>query len=65
LFNGGLVAQDVVRLEMDGTRVVREERLFKDLGERIRAVIQGNKGDLYLLTDESDGQILRVAPAES
>jgi aldose sugar dehydrogenase len=65
LFNGGLVAQAVVRLEMDGTRVVREERLFKDLGERIRAVIQGNKGDLYLLTDESDGQILRVAPAES
>jgi glucose/arabinose dehydrogenase len=38
--------------------------LFKDLGERIRAVVQGNKGDLYLLTDESDGQILRVAPAE-
>jgi aldose sugar dehydrogenase len=65
LFNGGLVAQDVVRLELDGTRVVREERLFKDMGERIRAVVQGNKGDLYLLTDESDGQILRVAPAES
>ncbi|GEO36736.1 glucose/arabinose dehydrogenase [Skermanella aerolata] len=64
LLNGGLVAKDVVRLELDGSRVEHEERLFGGLGERIRAVIQGNKGDLYLLTDESDGEILRVAPAE-
>ena len=38
--------------------------MLGDLGQRIRAVIQGNEGDLYLLTDESDGEILRVAPAE-
>jgi glucose/arabinose dehydrogenase len=64
LFNGGLVTKNVVRLELDGTRVVHEERLLGDLGQRIRTVIQGNEGDLYLLTDESDGEILRVAPAE-
>jgi aldose sugar dehydrogenase len=64
LFNGGLVTENIVRLELDGTRVVHEERLLGDLGQRIRAVIQGNEGDLYLLTDESDGEILRVAPAE-
>ena len=34
------------------------------LGQRIRTVIQGNEGDLYLLTDESDGEILRVTPVE-
>jgi glucose/arabinose dehydrogenase len=64
LFNGGLVTKNIVRLELDGTRVVHEERLLGDLGQRIRAVIQGNEGELYLLTDESDGEILRVAPAE-
>jgi glucose/arabinose dehydrogenase len=64
LFNGGLVTKNVVRLELDGRRVVHEERLLGDLGQRIRTVIQGNEGDLYLLTDESDGEILRVAPAE-
>jgi aldose sugar dehydrogenase len=64
LFNGGLVTKNIVRLELDGTRVVHEERLLGDLGQRIRSVIQGNEGDLYLLTDESDGEILRVTPAE-
>ena len=64
LFNGGLVTKNIVRLELDGTRVVHEERLLGDLGQRIRAVIQGNEGELYLLTDELDGEILRVAPAE-
>ena len=53
-----------MRLELDGTRVVHEERLLGGLGQRIRTVIQGNEGDLYLLTDESNGEILRVAPAE-
>jgi glucose/arabinose dehydrogenase len=64
LFNGGLVSQSLVRLELDGTRVVHEERMLGSLGQRIRDVVQGNGGELYLLTDETDGEILRVAPAE-
>jgi glucose/arabinose dehydrogenase len=64
LFNGGLVTENIVRLELDGNRIIHEERMLGDLGQRIRAVIQGNEGDLYLLTDESNGEILRVAPAE-
>ena len=63
LFNGGLVTNNVVRLELDGTRVTHEERLFDGLGQRIRHVKQGPEGALYLLTDEPDGVILRVAPA--
>ncbi|HYG90269.1 MAG TPA: PQQ-dependent sugar dehydrogenase [Azospirillum sp.] len=63
LFNGGLVADAVTRLELDGMRVTREERLFGELGKRIRDVRQGPDGALYLLTDESDGEILRVTPA--
>lgn len=63
LFNGGLVCRCVARLELDGNRVAREERLFADLGHRIRDVRQGPDGALYLLTDDDRGEILRVAPA--
>lgn len=63
LFNGGLASREVVRLELDGTRVTHEERMFRDLGRRIRQVSQGPDGALYLLTDASDGEILRIAPA--
>jgi len=64
LFNGGLVAESIVRLELEGNRVVHEERMLGDLGQRIRTVIQGQDGALYLLTDETSGEILRVGPGE-
>ncbi|UEM01891.1 PQQ-dependent sugar dehydrogenase [Skermanella rosea] len=64
VFNGGLATKDVARLELDGSRVIHEERLFEDLNQRIRAVEQGPDGALYLLTDSSSGEILRVYPAE-
>jgi len=63
LFVGALKFQLLVRLEIDGNRIVREERLLADMGDRIRDVVQGPDGYLYLLTDESDGRILRIEPA--
>ena len=65
LFVGGLAATTLVRLELDGTEVTDEERLLTDLGQRIRAVKQGPEGALYVLTDESNGQILRITPVGS
>jgi aldose sugar dehydrogenase len=62
LFVGALAAQILVRLELDGDKVVREERLLRDLGQRIRDVRMGPDGALYLLTDASAGRILRVVP---
>jgi aldose sugar dehydrogenase len=59
-FVGGLKAQTLVRLELDGRKVVREERLLQDLGERIRDVRQGPDGWLYVLTDARDGRVLRL-----
>ncbi|HWH84260.1 MAG TPA: PQQ-dependent sugar dehydrogenase, partial [Burkholderiaceae bacterium] len=59
-FVGALKAQLLVRLELDGTRVVREERLLLDFGERIRTVTQGPDGWLYLLTDSQNGRIVRL-----
>jgi aldose sugar dehydrogenase len=60
LFIGTLREQALIRLELDGTRVVREERLLTNLRERIRDVRQGPDGWLYVLTDNNDGQVLRL-----
>ena len=64
LFVGGLRSTALVRLELDGSRVTNEERLLEDLGKRIRDVVEGPDGVLYLLTDEENGEVLRISPAE-
>jgi glucose/arabinose dehydrogenase len=64
LFVGGLQAQALVRLELDGAKVVHEERLLRELGQRIRDVAQGPDGTLYVITDEDDGMILRLSPTK-
>jgi glucose/arabinose dehydrogenase len=66
LFIGGLGSTNLVRLTVDGERVVGEERLLTDLQprrERIRDVRQGPDGALYLLTDAPAGRILKLVPA--
>jgi glucose/arabinose dehydrogenase len=63
LFVGGLKSTALVRLELDGDKVVSEERLLEDLDLRIRDVAEGPDGAIYVITDESDGEILRIAPA--
>ncbi len=62
LFIGSLKFGQLVRLQLDGERVVDEERLLDGLKRRIRDVRQGPDGALYLLTDEADGAVLRVTP---
>jgi glucose/arabinose dehydrogenase len=60
LFLGALRGQSLVRLQLDGRKVVKEERLLTTLGERIRDVRQGPDGWLYVLTDNEDGKLLRL-----
>jgi aldose sugar dehydrogenase len=62
LLVGALRGQLLARLELDGTKVVREERLLTDLAERIRDVRVGPDGLVYLLTDDSRGRVLRLEP---
>jgi glucose/arabinose dehydrogenase len=64
LFVGALAGQMLVRLELNGETVTREERLLERMGERIRDVRQGPDGALWLLTDSSSGRVLRVTPAK-
>ncbi len=63
LFVGSLKFQYLARLDMDGTRVLSEERLLEDVFGRVRDVRQGPDGLIYLLTDESDGSLVRLKPA--
>lgn len=60
LFVGALRARQLVRLRLEGRRVVQQERLLQDFGERIRDVRQGPDGWIYLLTDSGDGQVVRL-----
>jgi glucose/arabinose dehydrogenase len=62
-FIGGLASMALVRLEMNGDRVVKEERYLGELHERIRDVVQGNDGYIYVITDSDRGRILRIVPA--
>ena len=65
LFIGGLASMNLVRLTVNGDTIVDEERLLKDLqpkAERIRDVLQGPDGALYLLTDSPAGRILKIVP---
>jgi glucose/arabinose dehydrogenase len=60
LVMGTLRAQVLIRLSLDGRKVVGEERLLSSFGQRIRDVRQGPDGWLYILTDGNDGQIVRL-----
>ena len=62
LFLGTLRGQTLIRLELDGSSVVEEERLLGSANSRIRDVRQGPDGLLYVLTDSADGQLLRLLP---
>ncbi len=60
LFTGALRGTHLLRLELDGRKVVKEEALLTERNTRIRDVRQGPDGWLYVLTDSSDGQIWRL-----
>ena len=62
LFVGALRDQMLVRLKLDGDKVVKEERMLKNAIGRIRDVRSGPDGYLYLLTDESNGVLARLEP---
>ena len=62
LFIGALKDRELIRLKLDGDQIVSEERLLGELDERIRDVRVGPDGYVYVLTDGSNGALLRVSP---
>lgn len=65
LFIGALADRALIRLSLEGDAIVAEERLLVPLKARIRDVRVGPDGYVYLLTDESDGKLLRISPSGS
>ncbi|MEY4598865.1 MAG: hypothetical protein RLZZ445_1662 [Pseudomonadota bacterium] len=65
LLVGALRDQMLVRLELNGEKVVREERLLKGQIGRIRDVRVGPDGLVYLLTDEREGALVRLERVHS
>lgn len=61
-FIGSLKQTHLARLVLRDGKVVGEERLLADLGQRIRDVREGPDGALYVLTDEDEGAVLRISP---
>ena len=64
LFVGALKFKMLVRLTLDGKKVIGEEELLRNAYGRIRDVRQGPQGALWLLTDSPNGKLLRITPAE-
>ena len=61
VLSGGLVTQDVRRIDLDDNGAVVGEYTI-DIGDRVRDVRQSPDGVLYVLTDESDGRLIRLEP---
>lgn len=64
LLLGSLKFGLLVRLEIDNGIIVGEERMLDGKYGRIRDVVEGPAGNIYLLTDASNGQILRLSPSQ-
>jgi aldose sugar dehydrogenase len=62
LFIGSLKERRLVRLVIKDNRVTGEEHLLTDRGQRIRDVRQGPDGALYIVTDETNGELWKITP---
>jgi glucose/arabinose dehydrogenase len=62
LFIGSLKDKRLVRLTLENDRVTGEENLLADRGQRVRDVRQGPDGALYVVTDEVNGELWKIAP---
>jgi glucose/arabinose dehydrogenase len=64
LLVSALAGQALHRLDLEDGVVVGEERLLAERGQRIRQVLNGPDGAIWLLAESPDGQVLRLTPAE-
>jgi glucose/arabinose dehydrogenase len=62
LFVGALKEMRLVRLTLENDRVTGEEHLLVDRRQRVRDVRQGPDGALYIVTDQDNGELWKIAP---
>jgi len=61
----GLASRAIIRIELDGTEAREVERF--NMNARIRSVVQGPEGALWVLEDErgdSEGRLLKLTPKD-
>lgn len=61
---GGLASTALVRVDLEGESASEAERLLEDLGMRIRDVAQDPEGAVYVITDDANGHLLKITPAQ-
>jgi glucose/arabinose dehydrogenase len=61
LLVAALKDKHIARLVLEGNRVVGEERLLTDLGERVRDIAVAADGAVWVITDETNGKLVRLA----
>ena len=61
LIVGGLSSQAIIRLTIAGNKVTNEERL--NMGRRMRDVVQASDGAILAVTDDKNGELLRLTPS--
>ncbi len=64
VFVGAMSGKQLVRLEMKNGKVVAEEKMLMDRCKRVKDVRQGPDGFVYVITDETPSEILRLVPAK-
>ena len=64
LFLGGLVSQDLRRITIDRDGLVKTQEQI-NIGQRVRDVRQGADGFIYVLTDQVNGELIRLQPAKT
>jgi glucose/arabinose dehydrogenase len=64
LFLGALAGTHLRRLVIKNQKVIEQEILLEDLGERIRDVHTGKDGSLYFITDSHEGRLMRLVPSQ-
>ncbi len=62
LFIGALKERRLVRLVFKDNKVIGEEHLLVDRGQRVRDVRQGPEGALYVVTDDENGELWKITP---
>ncbi|PSR52178.1 sugar dehydrogenase [Adhaeribacter arboris] len=63
LLVGALAFRYIARVQLEGTKYVKEQRLVQDIG-RVRAVAEGPDGFIYALT-EGPGLLIKLTPSKS
>jgi aldose sugar dehydrogenase len=60
ILSGGQVSMDIRAIKFDGEKVTGQQSI--QIGRRLREIVLGPDGFIYILTDHKDGELMRIEP---